>query len=288
MMPKVSVNGLNFHYWRVGEGPDMVMLHGLTGNLAVWHLKVAPKLRREYRITTYDLRGHGHSDVPPTGYTTQDMAEDLGGMMDALGIEQAHLVGHSVGADISLHFALHHPHRVGKMVLIEAGIPALVNLRKQEDWEGWAYWAKIIEEFTGIQMPREKWNDIDYMLRQSLEVPIVYGPARGLPRKKERILRLLDETTMVQDYEVVGDLTLENLAKIPHPILLVYDGLSPYMGTYDVLRDLLVNCTSVLLPPSEHRHFTPLEEPEVLVAHIRAFLRSGEVPASAGSEQAEG
>jgi pimeloyl-ACP methyl ester carboxylesterase len=137
-------------------------------------------------------------------------------------------------------------------------------------------------------MPREKWNDIDYMLRQSLEVPIVYGPARGLPRKKERILRLLDETTMVQDYEVVGDLTLENLAKIPHPILLVYDGLSPYMGTYDVLRDLLVNCTSVLLPPSEHRHFTPLEEPEVLVAHIRAFLRSGEVPASAGSEQAEG
>ena len=45
------------------------MIHGLTGNLAVWHLKIIPMLWDHFRILTYDLRGHGYSDVPPTGYT---------------------------------------------------------------------------------------------------------------------------------------------------------------------------------------------------------------------------
>lgn len=271
-MPKVLVNGINLHYWRVGEGPDVVMLHGLTGNLAVWHLKLVPLLRHEFCLTTYDLRGHGRSDMPPTGYTTADMAADLAGLLDALGLEKVHLVGHSLGADVSLHFGLLHPERVGKMILIEAGIPALINLRRREDWEGWAYWAQMLKRFTGIEVPREKWTDIDYMVRQSLEVPIIYGPARGLPRKKEPILRLLETTTLVKDYEVVGELTLENLPKIPHPKLLIYDGSSPYLGTYAILRDLLTNCTTFLLPASELKHFSPLEQPELLAEHIKVFL----------------
>jgi pimeloyl-ACP methyl ester carboxylesterase len=208
------------------------------------------------------------------------MVEDLRGILDILEIERAHLVGHSLGADISLHFALRYPHRVGKLVLIEAAIPALVNLRKREDWEGWAYWARLLEEFSGIKVPREKWTDVDYMLRKSLEVPIVYGPAKGLPRKKEPILRLLDETTVVQDYEVVGDLTLENLTTIPHPKLLIYDGSSPYLGTYHILLDLLTRCTPLLLPAAEHRHFSPLEQPQVLSEHIKTFLQPGQFPIS--------
>jgi pimeloyl-ACP methyl ester carboxylesterase len=284
-MPKLLANGIKFHYWRVGAGPDVIMLHGLTGNLAVWHLKMVPMLRHAFCLTTYDLRGHGRSDAPPTGYTTAHMTEDLLGIMDALGIEKTHLVGHSLGADISLHFALRHPDRVAKLVLIEASIPALVDLRKREDWEGWAYWAQMLEKFTGVPVPREKWTDIDYMVRLSLEVPIVYGPARGLPRKKEPILRLLDETTMVQDYEVVDDLTLENLATIPHPKLLVYDAASPYLGTFQTIRDLLRNCTPVLLPPSENRHFSPLEEPEMLTEHIKAFFGADRTPSQSTIEE---
>jgi pimeloyl-ACP methyl ester carboxylesterase len=271
---RIIANGIDIHYWRVGSGPDVVMLHGLTGNLAIWHLKLVPMLRKHFRTTTYDLRGHGRTEMPPTGYTTGDMAEDLRGLMDALEIEEAYLLGHSLGADTSLHFALRYPHRVKKMVLLEAGIPALVSQRKDADWEGWSYWAALLEEFSGIPVPPEKRNDIRYMVRQTLEVPIVYGPAAGLPRKKEPILRLLDDTTMVQDYEVVGDLTLENLATIPHPKLLIYDGQSPYLGTYHALRELLMNCQPILLPPSEHRHFSPLEQPEVLLGYILDFLEA--------------
>lgn len=283
-MPKVSVRGIDFHYLRVGGGPDIVMVHGLNSNLAVWHLKIVPELRRDYRITTYDLRGHGHSDMPPTGYTTRHLAEDLRGIMDALGIDQAHLVGHSLGADIALHFALLYPPRVGRLILVEPGLPALVDLRKRDDWEGWAYWAKLIEEFTGIQVPREKWNDFDYMVRLSLEAPIIYGFARGRPRKKERTLRLLETTTVLRDYEVVGDLTLENLGKIPHPSLLVYDDNSPYLSTYRVLRDLLTNCIPLLLPSSDHKHFSPLEQPELLIEHVKAFLQTDASRAASAPE----
>jgi len=285
-MPKVSVNGIKFHYWRVGNGPDIVMLHGLFSNLAAWHLKVVPELRREYRVMTYDLRGHGYSDMPPMGYSTHDMAEDLRGILEALGIERVHLVGHSLGADIAFHFSLLYPHSVVKMVAIEAGLPELMRLYKQDkDWEGWAYWANMLEQLAGIKVPREKWHDVEFMLRASLDVPYVFGLARGLPRKKEPILRLMTTTTIMQDYpDVVGDLTVENLAKIPHPTLLVYDANSPYLRSYAVLRDRLVNCSPVLLPNSETRHFSPLEQPDLLLAHIKTFLRPDEPGASALQE----
>jgi pimeloyl-ACP methyl ester carboxylesterase len=264
---------LSFHYLQVGHGPNLVMLHGLTGNQAVWHLKMTPQLRSTYRITTYDLRGHGRSDMPATGYTTDEMAEDLLGIMDGLNIERADLVGHSLGADVSLHFALRYPDRVDRLVLVEAGIPALAAHRKDPNWEGWAYWAKMLEEFAGVQIPRERWTDIAYMVKESLKVPIIYGPASGQPRKQEGVLRLIEETTMVQDYEKVSELTLENLATIPHPKLLVYDQSSPYMGTYEQLRGILRNTTSVLLPATKYRHFGPLEAPDLLVDHMLRFLK---------------
>ena len=108
-MPKIKANGVNLHYITVGIGPDIVLLHGFLGNLAVWHLYMAPILRREYRVTTYDLRGHGYSDVTPTGYTAADMAEDLRCFLDEMGIERPILVGHSFGADIAMYFSLLYP-----------------------------------------------------------------------------------------------------------------------------------------------------------------------------------
>ncbi len=273
-MPKVLANGINFHYLQVGEGPDVVMLHGLTGNLAVWHFSAIPALRADYRITTYDLRGHGRSDMPPSGYTTRDMAEDLRGVMDALGIERARLVGHSLGADVALHFAHLYPERVDRIVAIEAGLAALVDLRKSRDWPGWSEWAKGLENYGGIKVPREKWHDVDYMLRASLNVPIIFGLARGLPRKGDQVLRLLDTTTMVQDYENMSGLSLDSLAQIIHPVLLLYGSNSNYLGTYDALRKVLPNCTPALLEGGEH--FAPLQQPEQMINYMAPFLQEAQ------------
>lgn len=271
-MPTINANGVTLHYLQMGSGPDVVMLHGLSGNLAVWHLRMVPLLQDRFRITTYDLRGHGYSSMPPSGYTTRDMAQDLRSLMDALDIGHAHLLGHSYGADIALHFSLLYPDRVRKMILLEPGIPALVQDRANPEWDGWAHWAEIIERLSGEPVPPELRNDVGYMLRRSVRIPIVYGPARGLPRRRERILQLMDTTTMAADYGVVAELTLENIARILHPKLLIYDSASAWLSTLAVLRNILSDCTSVMLPASELRHFAPLDAPDLIVGHLTQFL----------------
>ena len=279
-MSVAVVNGLKFHYWTVGSGPHIVLLHGLGGNLAIWHLRIVQLLRDHYTVTTYDLRGHGKTEVSPTGYTTADMASDLLGIMDATGIDKAHLVGHSLGADISLHFALYHPERAQKLILVEPGIPALVAGRKREEWIGWTYWANMIKTYSGHDVPPEKRSDWRYLLAWSAKTSILFGPNKGNPRRQDQFLELLDTTTLVEDYEDVGDLTLENIATIEHEKLLIYDRESPYMDTFNAISACAKNCTPILLEPSQLRHFFPLEQPEALVAYIRNFI---ETPEPAGA-----
>jgi pimeloyl-ACP methyl ester carboxylesterase len=272
-MPKALLkSGIKIHYQQVGEGPDLVMVHGLTGNQAVWHLKIAPMLWDHFRILTYDLRGHGYSDMPPRGYSAGDMATDLEQLMDALDIEQADVVGHSFGADIALYLACSRPERVRTVVAIEAAIPALIQLRSREDWEGWDYWVEVLRQ-SGFQVPPERRCDVDYLLRASLEVPKKWGPLQGLPRNPGPFLRLLDTTTVAEDYEVVGELTLENIACIETPVVLIYGEASAFLGTCRYLQDHVPNARSILLPRSETGHFGPLEQPEIVAEQLLASLR---------------
>lgn len=268
-MPKICVGDVTLHYLAVGHGPEVVMLHGFLGNLAVWHLRIVPELRSMFRITTYDLRGHGYSDVLPSGYSSEEMAHELRGLLDQLGIGQADLVGHSYGADICMHFALLFPERVKRLVAIEPGLAALVHQRKAEHWDGWSYWVSKLNE-VGIEVPEDKRTDLHYLLNLSLETPKFYGPARGLPRRREPLINLIRNTSLIEDYEKVGSLTLDAVRRIQHPTLLVYGDRSHFLGTFEFLREAMPNCTPVLLPGGEH--FGPLEQPEALVAHIREFL----------------
>src|SRR5690348_2302714 len=112
-MPKIRANGLNFHYQQAGEGPDVVLIHGVTGDLSIWFLcQAMGQLGRSFRVTAYDLRGHGYSDVPGSGYTSADQAVDAMAIMDALDIDRAMLVGHSFGGVIAMHAAVLHPDRI--------------------------------------------------------------------------------------------------------------------------------------------------------------------------------
>src|SRR5262249_18598570 len=103
-MPQIQANGLKFHYQQAAAGPDRVLIHGLTGDLSIWFLcQAMGTLARTFRVTAYDLRGHGYSSLPPSGYTSSDQAGDALAIMDALAIDRAMLVGHSFGAVIAMH-----------------------------------------------------------------------------------------------------------------------------------------------------------------------------------------
>jgi len=274
-MPKaVLSNGLRLHYQRIGEGPDVVMLHGLTGNLAVWHLHIVPRLSDRFRVLTPDLRGHGYSDMPPTGYSADDMAGDLLDLLDSLGIEKPFLVGHSFGADVSLYFAHRYPDRVGQVVAIEPALPAMIHLRDRDDWEGWDYWSDVLER-SGRPVPAERRTDVGYLLRQSLEVPKKWGPLTGLPRNPKPFLRLIDDTSIAADSQRVGSLPVEEFAAITTPVTLVYSLSSAFLGTHRYLAERLPHVRSILLPATEWGHFGPLEQPELIVGHLLECFATG-------------
>ena len=94
----VNSNGIKIHYHRTGgEKPTMVLSHGFSDNGLCW-MGIVPALQDGYDVIMYDARGHGLSDAPETGYSTDDHVEDLAGLIRALELDKPILMGHSMGA----------------------------------------------------------------------------------------------------------------------------------------------------------------------------------------------
>jgi pimeloyl-ACP methyl ester carboxylesterase len=103
-----------------GAGKQVICLHGITANCRSWDV-VASALTPKHRVIAMDLRGRGGSGKPPTGYSLDRHLRDIHGLMDDLGIERAALMGHSLGAFISLAFAARYPERTDRIVLFDGG-----------------------------------------------------------------------------------------------------------------------------------------------------------------------
>jgi 2-succinyl-6-hydroxy-2,4-cyclohexadiene-1-carboxylate synthase len=97
------------------EGDAIIFLHFGGRNLMMWR-HVVPYFQDRYRLILVDLRGHGKSDKPETGYHIDEMARDVVGVMEHLKIERAHIVGSSLGAEVGLSIAAHYPDKVISLV----------------------------------------------------------------------------------------------------------------------------------------------------------------------------
>ncbi|QJY45306.1 alpha/beta fold hydrolase [Pseudonocardia broussonetiae] len=116
----VDVGGVRTRVLRAGSGPDLVLLHGTGGHLEAYARDIAG-LARDFRVTAYDMVGHGWSDLPDLPYTVDVLSDHLLGTMDALGIGSAHLSGESLGGWVVAWTAAHHPDRVERLVLNTPG-----------------------------------------------------------------------------------------------------------------------------------------------------------------------
>lgn len=110
-------NGVRLHYYRTGgDKPPLVLAHGITDNGLCW-TRLARALEPEYDVVMYDARGHGRSDAPEDGYSYDDHAADLAGLVTVLGLRQPRLMGHSMGAASVAVMAARHPELVHCVVL---------------------------------------------------------------------------------------------------------------------------------------------------------------------------
>ncbi len=114
----VMVNGIRLSYATYGEGYPLIAISGKDSNMDWWHPAVKEALSANNRLILLDNRGTGRSEVPTGSYGITDMAKDVVGLMDAIGISQAHILGQSMGGMIAQEIAIEYPERVAKLILV--------------------------------------------------------------------------------------------------------------------------------------------------------------------------
>jgi 3-oxoadipate enol-lactonase len=115
---KIKANGIEINYEIEGEGPMVTFSHSLACNLSMWDEQVRA-LKGRYRVLRFDTRGHGQTSAPAVAYSLDQLADDLKGLLDGLGIRETHFVGLSMGGMIGQVFALKHPAMVQSLVLCD-------------------------------------------------------------------------------------------------------------------------------------------------------------------------
>ncbi len=138
----VDVFGFDIHYTEAGQGPIIVLLHGLWGGTNEWQPIIGP-LARDHRIIAMDAIGFHGSDKPEAHSHNALLAQFLAGFLEALELEDVTLIGHAMGANLATYTAVHHPDRIARLVLVDgAGYrnpdrdlsaplsPAMVNFRR--------------------------------------------------------------------------------------------------------------------------------------------------------------
>jgi pimeloyl-ACP methyl ester carboxylesterase len=224
-MPWVNVNGLRFFYQRMGGGqPTVVFAHGLVmDNLSSWWYTMANATAARADVLCYDLRGHGLSERPPSGYGVADSVADLLALLDALGIDgPIHLVGNSYGGVIGLALAVAAPERVAGLVLVEAH--ASVEGQRERERAQLAHGLDLAGVFLDD-------DDVNSWL------DTVGG--RKLNRMAAAAKALIYDTTLADDLRDSAPFTEEQLAGVTCPVLLVYGEHSDIFSRAVLLERLL-------------------------------------------------
>ena len=117
---EIQLHGRRFRYRRAGEGPLIVLLHGITGSSATWN-KIIPRLSDHYTVIAPDLLGHGESAKPPGDYSLGAYANLVRDLLEALDLKRGTIVGHSLGGGVALQFAYQFPERCERLVLVSSG-----------------------------------------------------------------------------------------------------------------------------------------------------------------------
>lgn len=283
-MPDVHVRGLRFKVHRMGQGsPVTVLIHGIgIDNSSSHYFLLAPALSPLCSVVCYDLRGHGDSEVPPTGYTFEQHVLDLEAVLGAIGVDgrPVALVGTSLGGRIALEFALRYPERVDRIALLDS---ELTDLREfaLEFAESVALGPKAVEE--GLQKAWEKYlrehtvnGRLDHdasLFKTFLETRT--GWKRTL-RLALRLKRLVFETSFVDDMTLEAPPDWEELARIECPVLALYGEESAVLPTGQRLSSALPRCTLRVVP--ECGHFV-IYKTDFVREELQRFIAAEPVPA---------
>jgi pimeloyl-ACP methyl ester carboxylesterase len=168
MMRELAGDGVTLAVIDEGEGPAVLLLHGFPDSSHVWRHQVSPLVHAGMRVITPDLRGFGQSDKPEAveEYALTRSVADMVAVLDALGIERAHVVGHDFGAVVAWMLAALVPDRIDRLVAMSVGHPATGRRRTIEQRE--KAWYQLLFQFTGVAeqlLARDDWKLLRELFR---------------------------------------------------------------------------------------------------------------------------
>jgi len=263
-------DGESLAYIDRGErsGSALVLIHGYTDNARDW-VPMLPYLSKHYRLILVDIRGHGRSSKPECCYTRLDFAYDIKLLLDALGVQKADIVGHSLGSIIAQTFAEYWPERTAHVVLISStgGSPP-GRPKKPAQFDFAAEIRKLKEPIEADSPFMIAWWDSptpvdpDFIRRQRKD-------AAGIPLRVW--LAVLDQALPADN--LYGDLQ-STLPRLKAPALLIWGGKDPIMeeDVRQTLRNALPDAAVKIFDGLGHNPFW--EDPRGVADAINAFLKS--------------
>ena len=257
------------------KGPAVVCIHGLTANHSCW-ASIADTLSPARRLIAYDLRGRGDSDKPDAGYSLERHNADLLGLLDHFGLGKAVLLGHSLGAHIALRFAVVHPERVSKLVLVDGGFDVraevLDSLRPAVERLGLEF--PSLDMFLGfvrmLPMFEGRWNDyLERYFRYDVE-ELPSGAVRAKAARhaiEEEVANLARERLWAWHHQVKAP-TL--IFRAPDGLLTLTDCLMTREEA-EAMAHAIPRAKLVVVPGTNHYTVLLGQHPKVKAA-LRAFL----------------
>jgi pimeloyl-ACP methyl ester carboxylesterase len=167
-MTEVVANGLRFYVEDAGQGPAVVLLHGFPDTSFLWRAQVEALVRAGYRAIAPDLCGRGRSERPVRveDYALRAIVGDVAALMDALGVQRAHVVGHDWGAGVAWGVATSFAERVDHLVVISVGYPGASGRPTLEQLQ--KGWYRLLFQFEGLAEELVQQDDW-YLLRELLQ-----------------------------------------------------------------------------------------------------------------------
>lgn len=240
-MNVVRANGIAVHTAQLAPAtggpvpPTAVMIHGMAGDsMASWYLTLAvPVSDAGLRVVMYDLRGHGRSERPPTGYALDDFVDDLDALLDTLGVDRpVHLLGNSFGGTIAFSYAIRRPDAVATVTAVESSPPTTA-------W----------------------FHRIAFRLHQ-----VVDQPGRRAAAARD----FVGATSVARDLPASRLPSEDEIAAITCPVLCVYGGSSRMSDLAPQVRGLLPHADVAVVPGG--RHSLLIDRPETVRELVLPWL----------------
>lgn len=246
-MPKVNVNDINIYYEIHGKGFPLVMITGLAGDSNWWSLEEVKAYSHYFKLIIFDNRGAGRTDKPKEDYSINQFANDVLGLMDALKIEKAHVLGSSMGGMIAQEIAINHPERIGKLVLCSTHCGGMKKVNPSQE---------VLDMMTS---PNQ--DLIDGIISLCFTKEIIKSNPKLISRFRKKIskTRIPPRSYILQLKSVDYFNTCSRLKQIIAPTLILHgknDLLIP-VANAEILLSQIPNAKIKMLEPEGHWIFLP-------------------------------